>query len=106
MGDTAIYARYSYRVGEKVYTGSRVRIWDMPFSNPGITPETLSPPTAGAMVTVFYDPARPTESVLDPSYPIAPMSFLLLGSLIGAAGAVFTKPLSRILAAWATFPER
>lgn len=54
-GDSAIYARYSYQVAGKHYVGSRVKMWDMLLTKPGITPGSLDPSRAGGRVTVFYN---------------------------------------------------
>lgn len=57
---------YRYVVGEQEYTSERLtaggRYWS---SNRGEVNEWLAPYCAGSIVTVYYDPADPAESVLD-----------------------------------------
>lgn len=59
---------YRYVVGEQEYTSDRLtaggRYWS---SNRGEVNEWLAPYRTGAIVTVYYDPADPSESVLDRS---------------------------------------
>lgn len=100
MGDTSVYARYSYQVAGKQYVGSRVKVWDMPLTKPGITPGSLDPSRAAGLVTVSYNPSDPRESILDPGYPVAPLAMLLLGGLLSGSGALFANSLSRGFTTW------
>ncbi len=57
--------RFSYVVGEKPYQGNRYRYGQMA-SNDNSAARTVAEFPAGAMVTVYYRPADPSDSLLRP----------------------------------------
>jgi hypothetical protein len=77
--------RYEYRVDGKRYTGDRVSLGE-DLGNFQVA-ETLARYPVGATVTVYYDPAKPTQAVLERDAP--PGVFRTLGIFIAVLVALF-----------------
>jgi hypothetical protein len=113
-------ASYSYRVGDNTYTGTRIRLGD--FSDIGTRKyedarAEIDHFKVGAVTAVFYDPANPSSSVLEPhvldmfgAYPtlgfIATFVMLVLVMrqvLVAAPGWVFFSTLAVLFVLWVQF---
>ena len=101
----AVSARYSYRVGDKTFAGSNVRVWDMSFNSRAAADAYLKDYPVGSTVAVFYNPSDPRQSYLSAAYPVAPIGLLLLGALISGLIAIFSRHLSRFLQQWSVSRE-
>jgi hypothetical protein len=73
--------RYRYNVHGKAYTGSRV-------SFRGESSEITARYLPGSTVKVYYDPARPDRSVLQPGAGFSSYLFIGLGSLLFVVGLI------------------
>ena len=58
--------RYDYTVGGQAYTGHRRQAMPERFPTEAQARRVLAPYPAGTRVKVFYDPAKPASSVLEP----------------------------------------
>ena len=73
--------RYRYTVRGKTYTGSRV-------SFRSEYDETATRYLPGSAVKVYYDPARPDRSVLQPGAGFSSYLFIGLGGLLFVVGLI------------------
>jgi hypothetical protein len=58
--------RYTYRVGDQSFTGSRVDVQEVEVSSEERVRKIVDRYARGAKVTVHYDPSNPSQSVLEP----------------------------------------
>ncbi|HEX2255653.1 MAG TPA: DUF3592 domain-containing protein [Afifellaceae bacterium] len=83
--------RYSYEAAGRALRGSRIRVNDLAFSRRGKAQEIVAKYPAGTQVTMRYDPADPTNAVLETVKPgiataIFGGVFVVLGVLLSLAG--------------------
>ncbi len=92
--------KYTYVVNDRQYTGTRFNsLGDVKVNKRDLAADfTLAHPP-GSWVPVYYDPADPSQAILDPSIPSILMflwlflqPFILIG--LGLMGSVFYTPLS------------
>ncbi len=72
---------YTYRVGEQDYRGARIGIGEPTDLEP-----TLARYPVGARVPVFYDPAQPSQAVLERTLPVS-LGCLVTGVVVLLLGA-------------------
>ena len=96
----APYVRYSYRVGDKVFNGYSVRIWDMSLNSRKLAAEYLSYRTKGDVVTIYYDPENPGQAILDRAYPLGVVVLLTLVALLLGVVAIFTRQIVDGVKGW------
>lgn len=92
--------RYSYRVGNKVFSGDSVRIWDMSLNSRKLAAEYLSYRAKGDVVTIYYNPANPDQSILDHAYPLGIVVLCALAALVFGLVALFPRPIIERVKAW------
>lgn len=81
--------RYSYRVDDRDYHGNTVSFgWTALYGEPASADEILAKYPLGAPVRVFYDPARPRDSVLEPRSRQGSLAPLTFGLIFGTAGVM------------------
>jgi hypothetical protein len=97
-----VYVRYTYQLGDNTFQGTNVRIWDMTFNYRSAAERYLKEHNAGENVQVFYNPAKPDQSYLDPGYPLTPVFFMLLGALMSGAASIFYRWLAQFFYDWST----
>ncbi len=61
--------QYSYQVGNRTFTGTRITVSDVYQRNRGSAEDILRKFPAGATVTVYYDPDDPAMAVLEQGMP-------------------------------------
>ena len=85
-----IYISYTYRVADRDYRGSRLSA-ALPSSRDA-TRQTFAKYAAGNAVTVHYDPADPSNAVLDTDVPVPLVLEFLLAVGCTMAVLVGTRP--------------
>ncbi|HEY1076707.1 MAG TPA: DUF3592 domain-containing protein [Fontimonas sp.] len=96
--------RYEYQAGGRRYTGSRISIGEIADNDPRLD-EILTRYAVGNRVTVYYQPDRPANSVLERDPPVAlPVLWGVVGAifagLVGLAGLfLFAEPIADALQA-------
>jgi len=91
--------RYAYRAGGQEHTGTRHSWAGNPRSMRRAEIEAIAAPlAAGSPVRVYYDPARPADSVLDPEGAMAitrTWRYALLAAGVGLILMLLESSLSR-----------
>lgn len=72
---------YDYEVAGKPYRGARVTACDWSSTSKSACERVVAPYKAGAVLPVYYDPAKPERSLLEPGVP--------LFAAVGAACCLF-----------------
>jgi hypothetical protein len=89
--------RYRYAVGGRTYEGgNRHANQPWPRTNIGTANEVVAKYHVGSPVTVFYDPANPAESAVEPGltwgdFVLPLLGFIFLGIAVFAKGSGATK---------------
>jgi hypothetical protein len=82
--------RFAYRVGQRDFIGTTwMWGWTPIYGGRDLAEKVVSKYTQGQPVTVYYDPARPDNAVLEPNNRQGSMAPLVFGGLFAVAGAVF-----------------
>lgn len=92
--------RYVYVAEGKTYTGHRIRVWDVGFNRASLADNYIGNRRKGDSLTVFYDPARPENAVVDLAYPISPVALSVAAAIACSVVAAFAKPMIRSLSGW------
>ena len=79
---------YSYQVNGQVYGGSRVSFGDVSTSNSGDAQKVLARYPTGATVSVYYNPAAPSQTVLEPGFSAGLLLPLGIGTLFTLVGGL------------------
>ncbi len=81
--------RYAYRVAQRDFVGINPNFgWSGIYGLREVAEKAAGQYRAGQAVTVYYDPQRPANSVLEPSArggTYAPLVFAAIGAVVGAA---------------------
>jgi hypothetical protein len=85
---------YFYQVDGQRHTGTRLAIWDLPYKTLGGGRAALERVTADPM-QVFYDPNKPSESVLIVGPPVGAITQFSVAALALLALAIFLPAFSR-----------
>lgn len=83
---------YQYEVSDKSYIGNRIAFGTAYSTNEKKAREKAASMPAGAPVTVYVDPVRPTEAVLEPKASAANWIWLVVGVALiffGVGATVF-----------------
>jgi hypothetical protein len=81
---------YEYRVGDQLLQNDRLTFFEL-FGSKATAEEIRGKYQMGKEITVYYDPADPTRSVLDPSLPQSFYFLSLFISVFVVAGLVVLK---------------
>ena len=86
---------YEYRVGTAVLHGTRLAAADQSVPRPSDAHSIVNRYPAGTSVTVYYNPAVPSESVVERGNPAQPYWLLGVGVCFVFLGPVLSIRLSR-----------
>jgi hypothetical protein len=88
QGTHVIDLRYAFEVAGKVYVGRRQSLdWEGKVLTADAAQKHVQGFPMGSMLTVYYDPADPTRSILEPGVPVGGVLGSVLGALLVAGGA-------------------
>jgi hypothetical protein len=76
---------FGYRVGERNYHGARVAFGPAVAGGRALAVQTCARYPAGSTVTVYYDPANPSSSVLETRMAFAWQSLAVIAGFFAAA---------------------
>lgn len=88
---------YDYLVDDQPYVNGSVHFGAMKSSDPSVARAMLQRYPVGKSVTVFYNPARPQQAVLEPGVPGVAWVLPALGVLFAVVGSGFTWLVVRLL---------
>ncbi len=88
-----IYVSYTYQVEDREYRGTRLSA-ALPSSRDA-TRQTFAKYAAGNAVTVHYDPADPSEAVLETTVPAPLIVELVVAAVFTLAVLIGTRPRQR-----------
>jgi hypothetical protein len=91
VGETEVGRYYSdvtylYQVGERQFTGSRIRASDGEYNIRDGAVQAIDGLTVGAPVSVFYNPTNPQQAVLRPGAGVVEYLLLLVPVVMFAIG--------------------
>jgi hypothetical protein len=72
--------RYSYTIDQDTYTSNRIRILpNMPTASSVLASKSIATYPMDSPVTVYYNPDRPTQAVLEPGVTVDLIAFMIIG---------------------------
>ena len=83
-------ATYEFAADDSTVVGKRLRFAPPSFSTRNAALEFLKPYAPGVNVTVFYDPLKPSTSVLDRAKPRGGFVMMVVGTICSLLGFLIT----------------
>jgi hypothetical protein len=86
--------RYSYTIGQDKYTSNRIRILpNMPAASSVLASKSIATYPMDSPVTVYYNPDRPTQAVLEPGVTVDLIAFMIIGIVLLAGSLIAADQL-------------